>query len=142
MPATCSVCAHPDRDAIDESLVRGVPYRAISRQHGVGRDSVARHAKSGHVPIVIVVSGERHEAERAESLTQRAEFLWRRAAVILDQSEGRPNVELSAIRELRQVVELLGRLTSAFAGVEEHPLVIDLSLSDGTPFPSLPWGRD
>ena len=67
----------------------------------------------------------------------------------LDEAEGRPNVQLAAVRELRAVVELLGRLTGAFMVEEGRPTKIILTLSDGRQIPprrpyleSLPEGDD
>lgn len=45
MGRTCTVCNHPDRDKINDAILRGVPYRAIARHYGVGRDAVRRHKK-------------------------------------------------------------------------------------------------
>ncbi len=46
MPRGCSVCAHPERRAIDAALARvggAQSFRAIARQFGLGRDALRRH---------------------------------------------------------------------------------------------------
>lgn len=48
MPRICTVCAHPERRAIDAAVVAGAANRAIARQYRVSKDAVARHA-DGHV---------------------------------------------------------------------------------------------
>jgi AcrR family transcriptional regulator len=135
MPAACTICASERRDVLDEALVEGTPIRAIARQFGVSRSALTRHARSGHVPLVTVNAGAARHAARGESLAARAETLWVRARMILDEAEGRPSVQLQAVRELRAVVELLGRLTGAFIADEDRPTQIVLTLSDGRPLP-------
>ena len=39
----CTVCAHPDRDAIERAMLAMQPYRAIAHRHGVSRDALMRH---------------------------------------------------------------------------------------------------
>lgn len=48
MPRHCSVCTHPARQAIDESLSAGLPYRGLAEEHGLSVDALGRH-KGGHL---------------------------------------------------------------------------------------------
>ena len=50
MPRVCLVCAHPERAAIDEALIRGQPRMAVARRFALGDDSVDRHWTNDHVP--------------------------------------------------------------------------------------------
>jgi len=40
---TCTICAHPERTAIDAALIAGVSLRDIARQLNVGKDALNRH---------------------------------------------------------------------------------------------------
>ena len=42
--ARCLICAHQDRDAIEQSFVAWVSPAKIAEEHGVSRDGVYRHA--------------------------------------------------------------------------------------------------
>lgn len=44
MPRHCTVCAHPDREALEESLLTTETRRAIGRRFAVHEDAVGRHA--------------------------------------------------------------------------------------------------
>lgn len=112
MPRACTVCAHADRDAIDEALVGGSPYLHVANDFGVDRHAVGRHAKN-HLPIILATVSAKLEERRAETLVDRIEGLYDRADRILTAAEGANQLHLSlgALRELRGIVELLGRAT-------------------------------
>lgn len=62
MTRICTVCAHPDRQAIDKALVAATrPYRDIARQYFLGTDALLRH-KADHLLAEIVAAWqeERH----------------------------------------------------------------------------------
>lgn len=112
MPRTCTVCAHEERDAIDSALVRGEPLRNIARREGLDHTALHRH-KQAHVSPAIARVYEQREEHRGEKLLDRVEDLYDKASGILDAAaqDGKPSLSLSAIRELRGIVELLGKLT-------------------------------
>jgi hypothetical protein len=138
MGMTCSICGHPERDEIELAALQGASNRAIARRFVIGRDSLARHMKAGHVPLSIIATSEQREDRDVESLYTRAEFLWARSRAILDAADRRPNVELAAVRELRACVELLGKLTGALAAQEHRPVEIALTFADGLEVPHYP----
>lgn len=122
MGRSCSVCAHADRDELERRLVAGDPIRAVARQTGVGRDALARHAAS-HLPSDLAAlrdAGQRIETARA---LDRLEGLFAEGQEVLAaaRAEGRHQVSLAAIRELRGVIELLARLTGE---LDERPDVV------------------
>ena len=45
MARTCTVCAHPDRAAVDSALAAGVSVREIAKRHGLDPSAVFRHGK-------------------------------------------------------------------------------------------------
>ncbi len=71
MPRTCTVCAHPERAAIDKALVADAPNRRIATKHGVSEAAIRRH-KAEHLPAALV---QAHEAEAtADALDVLAEL--------------------------------------------------------------------
>jgi hypothetical protein len=124
MPRTCSCCSHPDREGIDAAIVAGEPFRAIAIRVDVSKDAIARHARS-HVSRALRTIQARREERGAETLVERVERLYARAAAILDAAEadGRASIALGAVRELRGVVELLARLTGE---LDERQQVVNI----------------
>jgi hypothetical protein len=112
MARPCTVCASPNREAIDEALVEGRAHTRIAAEYDVDRSSVRRHAQN-HLPIVLARVTEQLQDRRGLSLLERVENLYDRADAILIACEqtGRATQSLGAIRELRAVCELLGRVT-------------------------------
>ncbi len=109
MPRRCSICDHDQRPDIDAALVGGLSNRAIARQFQVGRDSLRRHRKNGHVSEMLAKASEAAEAARGDNLMSRVNDLNERALRILDRAEraGELRTALHAIRELRGIIELL-----------------------------------
>jgi hypothetical protein len=135
MSMTCSICASPDRAEVERLLVSGRSMRSIAVQFGLSSTSLGRHRNNGHVPTAIVVADQADREAHAVDLTSRVEFLWRKASAILEQAEGRPTVQLQAVRELRATVELLGKLTLGLGQAEGQPVTITLSFSNGGEVP-------
>jgi hypothetical protein len=109
LPRPCSACLHDERAAIDAAIVEGRSYRAIARQHGLSKDAVARHV--AHVSKALVSIAAQQETAGAETLLGRVESLIRRAEAFLAAAEktGQVAQGLSAIREIRALLELLGK---------------------------------
>jgi hypothetical protein len=101
--------------------VGGVPYREIAKRYS---------ASEGDVPVVVSIAAlSRHnaahvspalqrvqaarEAQGVTSLLDRTEELYKVARHLLSASirDGKAGVSLQAVRELRAVVELLGKIT-------------------------------
>ncbi len=111
MPRTCTICNHPDRERIDQALVEGGAYRVIAKQYGVSAPATFRH-KLNHLPKAMVRAHEAKQAASADNLLANVCSLQKRANRILRKAEKSEDhrIALSAIRELRNTVELLARL--------------------------------
>jgi len=66
---TCTICVHPEREAIDLAIVSGVSQRTIARQWCVSRDAVQRPAKRHVSPALAAMQAER-EARAAIALLE------------------------------------------------------------------------
>lgn len=116
MGAACTVCSHPDRAEIDAMIVSGAPNRAVARQEweggAVSKDAVLRHRASHISSALARVVSEREEAGPRSAL-DRLEELHTRAMRVLDaaETEGKANLSLAAIRELRGLTETLAKIT-------------------------------
>ena len=127
MPPRCSICDHPERQAIDRALVDGATLRAIARQFLVGRDAVRRHRKNGHVIESMVKASEAADAARGDDLLTRVRDLEGRALRILDRAEreGKLRTALYAIREARTTIQLLAATERQRIADENGAISID-----------------
>jgi len=111
MPRPCTVCTHPDRDAIDRALAQSTPNRRIAAQYRLGEASVRRH-RAEHLPATITKATEAAEVIRADSLLDQVRELQTRALALLDRAEnGKIHEGCAALRECRATIELIGKLT-------------------------------
>jgi len=109
---TCTVCNHLEAHSVNVDLVSRRPYRAISRQYELSKDALRRHARE-HLPELLARARNAVEVAEADDLLSRLEALQSRTLAVLEVVEGTENysIALSAIREARSNLELIGRLT-------------------------------
>jgi hypothetical protein len=126
MPRTCTVCNHKTRQAIEEQLLSGEPYRSIAKRYSVSAAAVFRH-KCEHLLLSIQKSHEAREINRGDALVDhvkrlraRTENLYAQAEEILDQAKRTSDLKIAldairtlgnVIRESRGNLSLLAQLT-------------------------------
>jgi hypothetical protein len=111
VPRSCTICEHPDREAIDEALVAGSSNLSLSSLCAVSEQALRRH-KANHLPAKLVMAQAAEEVAQADTLLEQVRDLQRRALDILDKAEeaGELRTALGAIREARGNLELLAKL--------------------------------
>jgi hypothetical protein len=122
MPRACTVCVHPECEAIDAALVSGMAYVEIARTYEVGREAVRRHANRHLSAALAALDATSHPRQRAP-LTERIETLIDRCETMfaVAASEGRTAQALAVVKELRACLELAGR---ASGELREQPAVV------------------
>jgi hypothetical protein len=86
---TSSVCGHPERAEAERLLASGHSMRSIAAQLGIGKTSLGRHVRSGHVPVLVVAEQNAERELHAIDIGERIEYLWRKASAILEQGRSR-----------------------------------------------------
>jgi hypothetical protein len=126
MPRRCTVCDHPQRHSIDETLVTGASYRSVAKRFELSESSVYRH-KTEHLPVHLLKAREVREAARADDLLEQVRHLQTHALDILERAEeaGDLRTALAAISQARGNLELLGKLAGE---LDERP-VVNLNVS-------------
>ena len=126
MPRSCTVCDHPDREAIDRALVGGASNRSVASLHDASEAAVRRH-KGKHLPAKLVLAEKAAEVAEADTLLDQVRGLQGRAFAILEKAEetGELRTALGAIREARGNLELLAKLLGE---LDERP-VVNLNVS-------------
>ena len=111
MPRRCTICTHQDRALIEDGLLAGVSFRNIAKRYGVSITALHRH-KSEHLSEHLAKAHEAEQVAQADDLLAQVRELQAKALAILGKAEaaGDLKVALSAIREARGNLELLGKL--------------------------------
>ncbi len=126
MPRRCTVCDHPERHSIDETLVTGAPYRSVAKRFELSESSVYRH-KIDHLPAHLLKAREVEEVAQADDLLDQVRHLQAHALDILERAEktGDLRTALAAISQARGNLEPLGKLAGE---LDERP-VVNLNVS-------------
>ena len=111
MPRTCTICTHDKRPDIDRALVAREPFRHIAKRYSVSTAALVRHSDD-HLPSSLIKAQEAREAAQADALLAQVVDLRDKALGVLEMAEGSADLRaaVSAIREARGCVELLGKL--------------------------------
>ena len=114
MARSCSICTHPERDAIDRALVAATPKRRIAAECGINKASVRRHA-AAHLPGALVKASVIQEVARADDLLGLARRLQHEALDVLEHAKADGNLGgvLQAIDRLQKGTVLLTSLLEA-----------------------------
>lgn len=114
----CITCAHPQRLAIDTLLALGTSAAEVARQFELGERAVRRHADA-HLPKLLAETGEAvNEARDVDVLAEVKKLHWRTIDIL--NAADNDKTRLSAIREAKGVLELLGKL---LGDIDERPQV-------------------
>lgn len=110
MPRTCTVCAHPQRDAIDLALLAGEPYRHIAARWKLSTGALQRHRD--HLPGTLAKAHEAAEAVSAGTLLDRLKELNLETRDILKETREGKNHDLAlkAIARVEKQLELEAKL--------------------------------
>ena len=111
MPRRCTICHHPDRDDIDQALVRREPFRHIAARFEVSTSALVRHSDD-HLPATLLQAHRAADVAHANNILGEVLDLRDHALEILDKAEKVDDLRVacSAIREARGCLELLGKL--------------------------------
>jgi hypothetical protein len=109
---------------MDVALVGGASLRNVAEQHHVSVAALFRHRQS-HVPASLRAAQQASEAEEEASMLDQVRALRDRAILILNKAEhaGDLRTALTAIKELRGTLELLGRTTGELRPAGQGTLV-------------------
>ena len=115
MPAKCSCCHHPDRERLDADLIEGRSLARIAQDYGVSASAAHRHKKHHITQPMKAALEARHESQVAygSNLLRRLESLEARAQGLLVRAEQQGSLTgaLSAIRETRECLRIIGQVT-------------------------------
>jgi len=122
MARACTVCDHPEREAIDAAVTRGESSYVIAERFGASPSAIQRHARR-HLSAALAAmdapaqaNGRAPLPDRIETLIERCETMFTAAAL-----EGRTSQALAVVKELRACLELSGKATGE---LDTRPLTV------------------
>jgi len=68
MPPTCTICRHPDGEAIDQAVIAGTPLRTIADRWSVSKTALIRHRP--HISAMLTKARAAKEATHADTATK------------------------------------------------------------------------
>lgn len=111
MSRKCSICIHPEREAIDNLMLHAFPLRLIAGQYGSSFSTLQRHKK--HISGHLLRAKGQSDLEYSDSLLDQLKKISENANKLLDtamQEEGRkginPTVALMSMKEIRGQLSL------------------------------------
>lgn len=116
MARVCTVCNHPDREAIDKALVDGAAYRDIAGRYGLSKSSVERH-KAEHIPAAMAKAKEAADVVHGDNLLDQVKTLQTVTMNILARAYKTDDLRtaLQAVGQARGNLELQGKLLGQLA---------------------------
>ncbi len=111
MPRVCTICTHPEKEAINAALIANEPFRHIAARYGTSTGALQRH-KADDLPSIMVKSEEAREVAHADDLVWQIKQLRNKAIGILGKAEtaGDLKTALMGVREARACIELLAEM--------------------------------
>ncbi len=111
MARICTICSHPQREAIDQALVAGTPKRDVSALFRVSEDAITRHA-AAHLPQALSKAQEAKEVAQGDDLLKQVRDLQRITMGLLAKAVQANDLRtaVSAVGQARGNLELLGKL--------------------------------
>lgn len=112
MAMKCSVCGHPELEAINKALVSGQSNRSVAAKYNLSVTSVRRH-KENHLPKSLVKAQARKEIVQADSVMGDVSMIRSRLLTLLDIAEREGDIKntCTVIKELRSTIELLAKVS-------------------------------
>ncbi len=109
MPRICLACTHPDKEAIDQALLRGEALPRISALYSLSKNSLVKH-KANHIPEHLTKAKAAEEMARADALLVHLTDLYKEAT------------------ELSQAAKRTGDIRAGFIGIRERKGILELLL--------------
>lgn len=131
MTRTCTVCSHPERQAIDKALIdTETPYRRIAARYAISGTALLRH-KADHVTADILAAWQRERAENGAELADQLRGWMDRVTMLLDacheflEDPDRPGKYTLAPHTWEVVIH-----TETDMGPDQRPLRRKMKLAD------------
>ncbi|MGA7627649.1 MAG: hypothetical protein WCA60_04090 [Methanoregula sp.] len=136
----CCICAHKSRTEIDQEIIRGTSLRTIAKQFGATKSSLYDHQKAGHISASVAKAEEARQIANGEDLLKWTKGLLSKSISYMNKAEtaGDLRTAISAIREARGCVELLGQVTGELNARNQTAVQVNVGVQTITTSPEWP----
>jgi hypothetical protein len=112
MPQSCSICIHPQLEAINEEIVSGTSLRNIAKQYPISVAALHRHKTAGHIPQSLTKAREAVVLSNADTLLHEVKTLLEQALSLpgAAQAAGDLSTARQRLGKAKEILELLPRL--------------------------------
>lgn len=134
MSRICTVCASPNREAIDKLLARGeCVKRDVARREGLSKDAIQRH-EARHLGADLIEAARANLSDNGtdKSLVGRVTRMVDRLEKLAESCTeyGTGKELLAAARELRPYHELFGKANGQLANDRVNAIFMNLNVRD------------
>jgi len=135
MPRVCSVCKSPDKLPAEEAILRLVPLSRIAAQTKLSVDALQRHKTHMGKNIVRTVPFEAEQVLSSVTLLSRVQSLIVEVREIANCAKKNKSwaSAISALRELRSCLELLGRMSGELSQTPGPKVSVGVIVNSGQP---------
>src|ERR1035438_8262721 len=142
MSRTCTICRHPKRGEIDQSLLAGEPFRKIAHRSGTSSTALFRH-NSQHVPKSLLLAKAAGEETQAGTLYERLKAVNRETLDILREARASNNlvIALAAISRVEKQLELEAKLLGQMDDSTKIAVGINIVPQKATDYSEVPLER-
>jgi len=131
MPRVCTICTHPEHDAIDKALASGETLRGLARTYfgsAKAEDALGRH-KADHLPVTVAKAEATKQVEQARGVVAEGlDVVAQLRAInsvtmhVLKEARDRNDGELAlkAVDRVQRQIELQAKL---LGDLDERPVV-------------------
>lgn len=111
MPRSCTICAHPEKAAIDRAIVGGASNRSVASLYDVSEAAVRRHG-ANHLPAQLAKAQEQEDVREALDVVKQLRAINSASLNILKEAreQGRAGTALGAIDRIHKQIELQAKL--------------------------------
>jgi hypothetical protein len=112
MPRICSICAHPDKEAIDRALAAGEAAAKIAGRYRTIDERAIRRHRSNHLPEKLVKAQEQEDVRQALDVVKTLRVINDVSLSILKEARASsdPGLALRAIDRIQRQIELQAKL--------------------------------
>jgi len=121
---TCTICRHPQLAEIHDAIIRGVPFRNIGKQFGVGWQSVRKH-KLNCMPRLLEQAQTEKQLEESENIGDLVGKWYREISELYEQAKEQQDIRLAlaAVDRALKCIELVQKRT--IEGAVANTLIIN-----------------
>ncbi len=122
MPRTCTVCAHPERGAIDKALASGEPAIVVAGRYLTLHQRAVQRHKDEHLPLRLVKAAEQEDVRQALDVVQQLRAINAASLQVLKDAReaGQGGLALAAVDRIQRQIELQAKL---LGDLDERPQI-------------------